>query len=509
VTSAAQPAAPTSSVSAALGAAAPRSSADPMAQPGLPDIRSARLPAAQYAQRFADAAPRYSRGQALVESERCLYCFDAPCTTACPTGIDVPSFIRRIADDNLRGAARTILEANPLGGTCARVCPTEELCEQVCVLTAQQGKPVEIGRLQRYAVDAVMDQPLAALLSCAPATGQRVAVVGAGPAGLACAVGLARLGHSVTLHDARPKGGGLNEYGLATYKVADDFARRELDWLLGIGSISLVTDWRLEDGTQLQALRGEHAAVYLAVGLATTTGLGVPGEDLAGVRDAVDFIAELRQADDKAALPIGRQVVVIGGGMTAVDAAVQSKLLGAETVHMVYRRGPATMGASLAEQDWARTHGVIVHHWLAPEAVLGADAPGQAGQAGHVVGVRFACQALVDGRLQATGEQQTLAADMVFKAIGQKLDARLLGDCGLRLQDGRILADDDGRTGVPGLYAGGDCRLGGRDLTVEAVEDGKRAALAIHAQLAAASASSQAAESATPHAAASAPPQPV
>jgi len=445
----------------------------------LPDIQAARLPADSYRLHFADAAPRYSRGQALVEAERCLYCYDAPCATACPTGIDVPSFIRRIADDNLRGAARAILEANPLGGSCARVCPTEVLCEQVCVRTAQQGKPVEIGRLQRYAVDAVMDQPISTLLSRAAPSGKTVAVVGAGPAGLACAVGLARLGHQVVLHDAQAKGGGLNEYGLATYKVADDFAQRELTWLLGIGGITLKSGWRLQDAAQLQALRDGFDAVYLAVGLASTQGLGIEGESLAGVRDAVDFIAELRQTTDPSQLPIGRRVVVIGGGMTAVDAAVQSKLLGAESVHMVYRRGPATLGASGAEQDWAQTHGVSLHHWLAPEAVLAGD--GEA--AGHAVGVRFAQQAMIDGRLQATGRHQTLAADMVFKAIGQKLDSRLLSALGLQLQHGRVLADDDGRTSVAGLFAGGDCRFGGRDLTVEAVEDGKRAALAMHAHL--------------------------
>ncbi len=447
-----------------------------------PDIRPARLSAAQYTQHFADAAPRLTRTQALVEAERCLYCFDAPCTTACPTGIDVPSFIRRISDDNLRGAAKTILDANPLGGTCARVCPTEVLCEQVCVRTTQSGKPVEIGRLQRYAVDAVMGQPISTLFPRAPATGHSVAVVGAGPAGLACAVGLARLGHSVVLHDAKPKGGGLNEYGLAAYKVADAFASRELDWLLGVGGITLNTGWRLQTAAQLQALQQGHAAVYLAVGLADTQHLGVPGEDLAGVRDAVDFIAELRQADEPsrlADLPIGRRVVVIGGGMTAVDAAVQSKLLGADEVHMVYRRGPASMGASGAEQDWARQHGVSIHHWLAPQAVLA----GSGAAAGQAVAVCFASQALVGGVLTPTGRQQTLAADMVLKAIGQRLDSTPWTGSGLVLQAGRIQADDDGRTAVPGLYAGGDCRLGGRDLTVEAVQDGKRAALAIHAQL--------------------------
>ncbi len=464
------------------------SAAIPATDSHAPDVRPARLAAEQYAHHFADAAPRLTRTQALVEAERCLYCFDAPCATACPTGIDVPSFIQRIADDNLRGAARVILDANPLGGTCARVCPTEVLCEQVCVRTTQSGKPVEIGRLQRYAVDAVMDRPISQLFQRATPTGKSVAVVGAGPAGIACAVGLARRGHSVVLHDAQAKGGGLNEYGLASYKMAGQFAQRELDWLLGIGGITVLTGWRLATAEQLQGLRQAHAAVYLAVGLADTPSLRVPGEDLAGVRDAVDFIAELRQADDPATVAVGRRVVVIGGGMTAVDAAVQSKLLGAETVHMVYRRGPATMGASRAEQDWAQTHGITIHHWLAPEAIL----PGHGGAHGHAAAVRFERMVPLHqpggGRLQhlqATGLHETLAADMVLKAIGQKLDASLLDDCGLTLREGRVVADDDGRTGVPGLYAGGDCRLGGRDLTVEAVEDGKRAAAAIHAELSA------------------------
>lgn len=441
------------------------------------DIRPARLQPAQYAANFADAAPRLSRTQALVEAERCLYCHDAPCATACPTGIDVPSFIRRIAEDNLRGAAKAILEANPLGGTCARVCPTEELCEQVCVRTTQQGKPVEIGRLQRYAVDAVMDRPVSALFSRAAPTGRRVAVVGAGPAGLACAFGLARLGHEVVVHDARPKGGGLNEYGLASYKTAGGFAQRELDWLMGVGGITLRCGWRLETAAQLQALRNEFDAVYLALGLGRTDPLRLPGEDLAGVHDAVDFIGTLLQTPDKATLPIGRRVVVVGGGMTAVDAAVQSRLLGAEEVHMVYRRGPEQMGASEAEQDWARTNGVTIHHWLAPEAILGQD--------GQVTAVRFARQQMVDGQLLPDGTHETFAADMVFRAIGQKMDDRVPAGAGLELQKGRIVADIDGRTNVPGLWAGGDCRFGGRDLTVEAVEDGKLAALSIHAHIAA------------------------
>ena len=432
-----------------------------------PDIRAGRRSAAEYAAAFADAAPRLSRTQALVEAERCLYCYEAPCATACPTGIDVPSFIRRIADDNLRGAARAILGANPLGGTCARACPTEVLCEQACVRTTQQGKPVEIGRLQRYAVDAVMERPVTALFKRAAPTGRRIAVVGAGPAGMACAFMLARRGHDVAVHDARPAPGGLNEYGLASYKMAGGFAQAELDWLLGIGGITLQLDWQLQTAAQLQALRAGFDAVFLAVGLSRTPHLGIPGEALAGVRDAVDFIAELRQARDLASLPIGRRVVVIGGGMTAIDAAVQSKLLGADEVHMVYRRGPQTMGASLSEQHWAQTSGVALHHHLVPVEIVGDGV--------HVTAVRFASS--------SGGSGAVFAADMVLRAIGQKLDDSILSAAGLALEGGRVLADPDGRSGVPGLYAGGDCRAGGRDLTVEAVEDGKRSAAAIHADL--------------------------
>jgi glutamate synthase (NADPH/NADH) small chain len=438
-----------------------------------PDVRAGRRTAADYAQAFADAAPRLSRTQALVESERCLYCFDAPCIQACPTGIDVPSFIRRIADDNLRGAARAILGANPLGGTCARACPTEVLCEAACVRTAQQGKPVEIGRLQRYAVDAVMSQPVTALFSRAAPTGRRVAVVGAGPAGMACAFELARRGHTVVLHDARPAGGGLNEYGLASYKMAGDFAQAEFAWLMGIGGIDLKLGWQLSTTADLQILLGGFDAVFLGLGLGQTPRLGIPGEALAGVRDAVDFIAELRQAPDVAKLPVGRRVVVIGGGMTAVDAAVQSRLLGADEVHMVYRRGPAAMSASVDEQHWAQTQGVTIHHHLAPAEILGEE--------GHVRGVRFV---RADGASTGVpGAETLLPADAVLRAIGQKFDPAVLAASGVKLDAGRALADDAGRTGVPRLYLGGDCRAGGRDLTVEAVEDGKRAAAAIHADL--------------------------
>lgn len=443
-----------------------------------PDVQAGRLSATEYAKRFDDATPRMSIAQTALEAERCLYCFDAPCAVACPTQIDVPSFIKRIADGNLRGAAKVILEANPLGGTCARVCPTENLCESVCVRSKQEDRAVAIGRLQRHAVDALLDSAKPQLFTRAIDTGKKVAVVGAGPAGMACAYTLARFGHTVTVLDARPKAGGLNEYGLASYKTTNQFAQREVQWLLGIGGITLHTGWRLETTDQLDALRRDFDALFLGMGLAQTHQLGVPGEKLNDVMDAIDFIARLRQTEDLSNLAIGRRVVVIGGGMTAVDAAVQAKLLGAQEVHMVYRRGPQNMSASIEEQQWAQTHGVVIHHWLAPlEMVPNRVDPR------HVGAVRFVRQCLTNGQLMATTQTELIEADMVFKAIGQKLGTPLLMQAGFTLEGGRIATQPDGLTNLPGVWAGGDCRAGGLDLTVEAVQHGKMSAQAIHAHL--------------------------
>ena len=432
-------------------------------------IHAARLTLADYASNFGDAHPALTRSQALIESERCYYCFDAPCTAACPTGIDIPTFIQRIAQGNNRGAARTILEANPLGGMCARVCPTEVLCEQACVRNTNEEKPVEIGALQRHATDALFADPGAPLFTRAATSGRRVAVVGAGPAGLACAHGLARRGHAVVLFEARAKLGGLNEYGLATYKTAGNFAQREIEWLLGIGGIEVRAGQQLGRDLTLAGLLGEFDAVFLGLGLAGVNALGVAEPQVAGLRAAVEFIAELRQSEP-AEVPVGRRVLVIGGGMTAVDAAVQSRLLGAEQVTIVYRRGPQAMPASTVEQRWAQTHGVTIRHWATPKEVLC--------EGGELRGVRFAATALNGGSLVETGEQFTLEADMVLKAIGQTYVAAPAGSA-VDLKEGRIATDDDGRTSHPLIWAGGDCRFGGRDLTVEAVEHGKRSAVAI------------------------------
>ena len=437
-------------------------------------IHAARLNLADYAVNFGDAHPPLTRPQALIEAERCYYCHDAPCATACPTGIDIPSFIHRIAQDNNRGAARAILTANPLGGMCARVCPTEVLCEQACVRNTNEDKPVEIGALQRYATDAFFAHPGAPLFQRAAPTGKRVAVVGAGPAGLACAHGLAVRGHDVTLLEVRPKLGGLNEYGLASYKTAGNFAQKEVEWLLSIGGIEVRTGQQLGRDITLDSLLGAYDAVFLGLGLQGVNALGVAEPTATGLRNAVDFIAELRQSTDLSTLPVGRRVVVIGGGMTAVDAAVQSRKLGAEEVTIVYRRGAEAMSASSVEQQWAQTNGVTIRHWAAPKEVLSED--------GAVKGVRFAATALSGGKLVETGETFTLDADMVLKAIGQTFVAEPVGSR-IALEGGRIATDAEGQTSLPRVWAGGDCRVGGRDLTVEAVEHGKVAAVSIHAAL--------------------------
>ena len=447
------------------------------AAPARPDIAAGRLPPSEYARNFADIKPPLTPQQAPVDTSRCYFCYDAPCVEACPTGIDIPGFIHKIATGNIRGAAIDILDDNIFGGVCARVCPVAELCEQACVRTAQEGKPVDIGRLQRYATDRFFaggGQPFG---RAAP-TGKRIAVVGAGPAGLSCAHGLALLGHEVTVYDARDNAGGLNEYGIAAYKVVDDFAQRELDFILAVGGVKLELGRALGADLSLAGPRRDFDAVFLATGQAGVKALEIEGEALAGVRPAIDYIAELRQAGDLATLPVGRKVIVIGGGNTAIDIAVQSRKLGAEDVIICYRRGPQEMGATRHEQAVAQTGGVKIKHWVRPVRLNGAN--------GHVGGVELEYTRLDDsGRLTGTGESAILPADTVFTAIGQVLIADPLADGSsepLEIQGGRIVVDEELRTSLPGVFAGGDC-IAGLDLTVQAVEDGKIAARSIHRHL--------------------------
>ncbi len=438
------------------------------------DVRKARLAADKVAQNFSDMHPPLSRSEALIAADRCYFCYAAPCTTACPTGIDIPRFIQGIRSDDLRGAATAILEENIMGGMCARVCPTEVLCEEACVRNTHEDKPVDIGLLQRYATDPSLeagDQ----LFARAASTGKRVAVVGGGPAGLACAHRLAMHGHAVTVFCRDEKLGGLNEYGIAAYKTVDDFARREARYILGIGGIDVKTGASLGGELTLDELRAGYDAVFLGFGLAGVNRLDVPGEQLAGVVDAVAWIAQMRQAPDKGELPVGRRVIVIGGGMTAIDVAVQNKRLGAEQVTLVYRRGQEQMPASSYEQEFAQANGVLIRTWAKPLQVLGS---------GHASAVEFEGTRLGRncGKLKGTGEKFTLEADVVFKAIGQEVLWEALGELRdqVKLESGRIAVDDARRTSLAGVWAGGDCVAGGKDLTVAAVQDGKLAAEDIH-----------------------------
>jgi dihydropyrimidine dehydrogenase (NAD+) subunit PreT len=436
------------------------------------DIASGRLDDGELQKNFAQATPPLTPVQAVVESERCFYCYDAPCIQACPTSIDIPRFIGAIASGNTAGAARTILQSNILGGSCARVCPTEILCEQKCVHNLlEDGRPVRIGALQEHATDWQMargEQPF----TRAAQTGRRVAVVGAGPAGLACAHRLALYGHDVRLFDRHTQPGGLNQYGVAAYKVADDFAQREVAFVLSVGGIVFEGGKSLGVDFSLEALRQEYDAVFLAFGLGKSRSAGIEGETLPGVMDALTFIEQIRTRA-LPAVPVGRRVVVIGGGNTAVDAAVQARRLGADCVTLAYRRGPEQMSATEVEREWAQTNGVTVRFWSSPVQIME--------EGGVLSGVAF--DHVPSGASTQAVRREIVAADMVLMAVGQVMDPSMAALAPVAMQRGRIAVDDQYRTSLPGVYAGGDCTAG-MDLTVAAVRDGREAAQAIHAALA-------------------------
>lgn len=437
--------------------------------------RTAVADASALEAQFTDLAPALTARQAAIEAARCLYCYDAPCTRICPTEIDVASFIRNIHDGNINGAAVGILKQNILGGACARVCPTEILCEDACVRNHdEEGRPVKIGLLQRHALDhaTFTDHPF----QRAPSTGKVIAVVGAGPAGLSCAHRLAMLGNDVVIFEAREKSGGLNEYGIAKYKLPGDFAQREVEFLLSIGGIEVRHGRKLGSNLTLAELHGQYDAVFLGLGLDASRQLGLTGEDAPGLLAAVDYIATLRQAADLTALPVPRRAIVIGAGNTAIDMAVQIKRLGAEDVTLVYRRGFDAMTATHHEQDIAKANYVRMRTWAAPLDVLLDDT-------GAVRGMRFEETRIDNGRLIGTGAFIEIAADAIFKAIGQNIEPAGLRDAmasQLTRAGDKIQVDANFRTALAGVYAGGDCVAPGQDLTVQAVQHGKLAAHAIH-----------------------------
>jgi dihydropyrimidine dehydrogenase (NAD+) subunit PreT len=440
------------------------------------NIKSHRLSKKEIDDNFSDLHAPLSAIEALIEADRCYFCYDAPCTKACPSDIDVPGFIQSIRSDNLTGAAEKILSENIFGGMCARDCPTEELCQLACVRNDHEQKPVEIGLLQRYATDSVLNNGVQ-LFSRQENTGKSIAVVGAGPAGISCAHRLAVLGHKITVYDAKDKLGGLNEYGIAAYKTPNDFAQQELDYILDIGGITIETGMQLGKQINLEGLQEKYDAVFLGCGLGSVNKLNLDNEDISGVIDAVEYIANLRQTNNKDELMVGKNIVVIGGGMTAIDIAVQSKLLGAEQVTIAYRRSKKIMAASEYEQALAKKHDVQIQYNMSPKRLIADDS--------HVTAMEFdVMKSQKDGSLKASGENITLKADVVFKAIGQKLVTEGLTDNNsLEIEKGRIVVDEQRKTSLSKVWAGGDCVLDGDNLTVSAVQDGKLAAISINETL--------------------------
>lgn len=438
-------------------------------------IASHRLSTEKYAENFSDIRPPFeNETAALVEANRCLYCYDAPCTKLCPTHIDVPKFIKQIANENVKGSARTILESNIMGAGCSRVCPVEKLCEGACVYNLLEERPIEIARLQRYSTDTAMANHWK-LFERKTGTGKKVAVVGAGPAGLSAAFYLSKEGVEVTIFEKEQKGGGLMAYGIAAYKVTSGFCEEEVNFITSLGGIEISYGSELGKNISLDELRKKFDATFLGFGVGTTRKLGIPGEKLEGVIDAISFIYELRTTGLDS-IKVGDKVAVIGMGMTAIDAATQAKRLGAKEVTMLYRRTKDEMPCTQHELDIALLDGCKIIWLAAPKELIGEN-----GKLKQIV-----CNKMALGNADAggrrtpveTGETFSLDVDMVIKATGQMPYEVLVSGMHIAHQAGRIGIDEKFQTNIPGVFAGGDAVNGGKEV-VDAVQAGKEAAKSI------------------------------
>ena len=442
-------------------------------------IQSNRLSQEQYAENFADIHPPFeSKDAAVIEANRCLFCYDAPCTKSCPTSINVAKFIKQIATDNVKGSAHTIFSANIMGAGCSKVCPVEKLCEGACVFNLMHETPINIARLQRYSTEIAMAKKWSLFERKAP-NGKKVAIVGAGPAGLSCAHVLSREGVDVTIFEKESKGGGLMTYGIAAYKVTPEFCEEEVEYITSIGGIDIRYGQELGRDFQLEGLQKDYDAVYLAFGVGLARQLNIPGEDLDGVVDAISFIYQLR-AEGFPSVPVGDQVAVIGMGMTAIDAATQAKRLGASHVTIVYRRTQDEMPCTEHELNIAKLDGCEIMWLAAPKEVLGSN-----GKTTHLVCDQMELGAPdSSGRRSpvATGSTFTLEVDMVIKAAGQMPFETLVQNQALDHRGGKVTVQATTATNLPGVFAGGDCVNGGKEV-VDAVQAGKDGAAAILAFL--------------------------
>lgn len=438
-------------------------------------ISSNRLSRQEYEINFSDIHPPFeTEDAALVEANRCLFCYDAPCMKSCPTSINVPKFIKQITTDNIRGSAHTIFVSNILGAGCSRVCPVEKLCEGACVYNLMDEEPIRIARLQRYSTEIAMDKKWK-LFERKESTGRKVAIVGAGPAGLSCAHVLSREGVDVTIYEKEKRGGGLMTYGIAAYKVTPEFCEDEVDYILSIGGIKIKYDHELGRNVELHELQKNYDAVYLGFGVGLARQLDIPGEELEGVVDAISFIYQIRD-DGFDKVPVGDKVVVIGMGMTAIDAATQAKRLGASEVTMLYRRTQDEMPCTETELEIAKLDGCKIIWLAAPAEIMGVE--------GKVAAIKADIMELgqpdESGRRSpvATGSQFILDTDMVIKAAGQMPFTDLVSNYDLQNRSGKVMIDQSAATSIPGIFAGGDCVNGGKEV-VDAVQAGKEGAASI------------------------------